>query len=103
MDSKWSEVPGSSGTLGEHFEPAQDTENERGTGAKLIDVITPRHRMIARLAKSLANDLEHGTYSEQWTSGLLKLVADAIDNCYTPELTEAMRTWAAKRQQNGEG
>jgi len=81
MDSKRSEAPSSSGTLGEHAALARPQ-------------LTSRQRNTMVISKSLANDMGiNGTVAERHTAALLELVADAVANGYEAELVRVARAW----------
>jgi hypothetical protein len=88
MDSKWSEVPGTSGTLGEHKAAQEPTPPTRE--------LTSRQRFCCYMVAHLANDLDRGTLAEQHTAALLRLVGDAVEHGYEAGLVAAGRAWAAE-------
>jgi hypothetical protein len=63
--------------------------------------MTSRQRLVRYLATGLANDLERGTESEQWTAALLHIVVDAVEHGDEAELVRLARAW--RRELEGEG
>lgn len=67
----------------------------------LRETMTPRQRLVRYLATGLANDLERGTESEQWTAALLHIVVDAVAGGYEAELVRVVREWRAGLEAEG--
>lgn len=63
--------------------------------------LTPQQRLVRYLATGLANDLDRGAQSEQWTAALLHIVVDAIAGGYEQELVELAREWRQELEAEG--
>lgn len=91
MDSKYSQAPGTSGTLGEH-------NAQTPAGAQL----TSRQRNTVVINRGIANDMDRGgTTAEHHTAALLRLVVDAIERGYEAELVRVAREWRAEVEAEG--